>query len=151
MAKAPRPPGENPYFTPLLDLVLNLIMFFMITANYVQVDKLNQEITLPITQSSLPVESSGEEKIYLSMDGDGKLVGKWAKYNDPKGKTSWDKLKQELARTRREIQLQYQGREPNIIVILRADREARHGDVYGLLEACAFVEFKSWQLRVKQK
>ncbi|MGF1580793.1 MAG: ExbD/TolR family protein [Gemmataceae bacterium] len=145
---APKPPAENPDFTPLLDLVLNLIMFFMITANYVQVDKLNQEITLPVTQSSLPVQTSGEELIYLSMDSKGKLVGKFAPYNS-KGK-SWEALKTKLARMRKEINDTYPGREPNIVIILRADQNARHGDVYDLLDACSRVYFESWQLRVKK-
>src|SRR6267154_638205 len=61
--------------TPLLDLVLQLIMFFMITINFVRVDQFDDTINLPVASSAVPLDTTAEEWVFLNLDGAGKLVG----------------------------------------------------------------------------
>src|SRR5438309_4410504 len=61
--------------TPLLDLVLQLIMFFMITVNFVRVDQFDNAITLPMASQAVPLDNTAEDWIFLNLDGGGKLVG----------------------------------------------------------------------------
>ena len=42
--------------TPLLDLVLQLIMFFIITVNFVRVDQFDESVSLPVAQSAVPLK-----------------------------------------------------------------------------------------------
>src|SRR5579884_2583919 len=67
--------GTDPNLTPLLDLVLQLIMFFMITVNFVRVDQFDDSITLPVASSAVPLDNTAEEWIFLNLDHSGKLVG----------------------------------------------------------------------------
>src|SRR5947209_10096751 len=64
-----------PNLVPLLDLVFQLIMFFMITVNFVRVDQLNEDIFLPIAQAATPLDEAAEDWVFLNLDNNGKLVG----------------------------------------------------------------------------
>src|SRR5437879_5213583 len=61
--------------TPLLDLVLQLIMFFIITVNFVRVDQFDESVHLPVAQSAVPLEPTAEKWVFLNLDSKGKLVG----------------------------------------------------------------------------
>src|SRR6266849_1183623 len=65
----------DPNLIPLLDLVFQLIMFFMITVNFVRVDQINESIELPVAQAAVPMEKSAEEFVFLNIDKNGRLVG----------------------------------------------------------------------------
>src|SRR5438270_13113289 len=67
--------GADPNLTPLLDLVLQLIMFFMITVNFVRVDQFDDAIKLPVATSAVAMDSSAEDLVFLNLDSTGKLVG----------------------------------------------------------------------------
>src|SRR5271168_4903043 len=67
--------GTDPNLTPLLDLVLQLIMFFLITVNFVRVDQFDDSIQLPVASQAIPIDNSAEDWIFLNLDGSGRLVG----------------------------------------------------------------------------
>lgn len=133
---------------PLLDLVLQLIMFFMITVNFVRVDQFDDSIQLPVASQAVPLDSTAEDWIFLNLDGNGKLVGTHSAFelNTP------EKLKVHLMREKEGIEMQskHQGKvgEIKIVVILRADKNCRYSDVWSVLNACQRAGFKHWQLRV---
>src|SRR5438445_4970395 len=65
--------GE-PNLIPLLDLVFQLIMFFMITVNFVRVDQLNEDVALPVAQAAVPLDQSAHNYVFLNMNKNGKLL-----------------------------------------------------------------------------
>src|SRR4051794_14491642 len=67
--------GLDVNLTPLLDLVLQLIMFFMITVNFVRVDQFDESIQLPVATQAIPLDNSAEDWIFLNMNASGQLVG----------------------------------------------------------------------------
>jgi biopolymer transport protein ExbD len=140
--------GENlePNLTPLLDVVLQLIMFFMITVNFVRVDQLNEDIKLPVIQAAVPLDQSAEDLVFLNLDRDGRLAG-----TDAKGLDTPAKLKAHLQRERDALERTYHetGKtgEPKIVVVLRADKDTRYVDVYETLQACTTAGYRRWQLR----
>src|ERR1700693_2171357 len=67
--------GPDPNLTPLLDLVLQLIMFFMITVNFVRVDQFDDSISLPLASNAIPLDNTAEDWIFLNLDSGGRLVG----------------------------------------------------------------------------
>lgn len=75
MSAAPGGEGADVNLTPLLDLVLQLIMFFMITVNFVRVDQFDDTMPLPVAQSAVPIDSAAEEWIFLNLDSSGRVVG----------------------------------------------------------------------------
>src|SRR5437763_13710845 len=64
----------EPNLVPLLDVVLQLIMFFMLTVNFVQTDQINESIKLPVAQSAVPLDKTVKEVLFLNMTYDGKLL-----------------------------------------------------------------------------
>ncbi len=75
MSRRPTSEGSSaePNLTPLLDLVLQLIMFFMITVNFVS-EQITGDVQLPDAQSARPMDKTGEDVLFLNMDGEGKVI-----------------------------------------------------------------------------
>src|SRR5690348_3172057 len=85
----------EPNLTPLLDVVLQLIMFFLITVNFIRVDQLNEDIKLPVAQAAVPLDRTAEDWVFLNLDRNGHLAGIGVKdLNTP------EKLKAHLQRER---------------------------------------------------
>jgi biopolymer transport protein ExbD len=63
----------EPNLTPLLDLVLQMVMFFMIVANFVS-EQLNQSIQLPDATTAVPIDREVQNIIVLNVDADGNLL-----------------------------------------------------------------------------
>ncbi len=133
---------------PLLDLVLQLIMFFMITVNFVRVDQFDESISLPLASESVPLDTAAEDWIFLNLDGAGRLVGSMGSL----ALDTPEKLKVHLIRERQshEETAKERGKtgEIKIVIILRADKNTKYGDVWSCLSSCQRAGFKHWQLRV---
>jgi biopolymer transport protein ExbD len=56
----------DPNLTPLLDLVLQLLMFFIINVNFVA-EQVNSDVKLPISDSARPIDKADTEKIFLNQ------------------------------------------------------------------------------------
>lgn len=151
MAAAADSEGLDVNLTPLLDLVLQLIMFFMITVNFVRVDQFDASITLPMSSQAAPLDNSMEDWIFLNLDPDGRLVGalKNEKLDTPgKLKVHLEMEKDSLERTARQ-----RGKkgEPKIVVIVRADQNCKWEDIWTNVSSCQRAGFKHWQLRAMTK
>src|SRR5207302_7756448 len=65
--------GDEPNLVPLLDLVLQLVMFFMVCANFVM-EQVNETIKLPPAIASKPLDKSGDKVLFLNINSDGKVL-----------------------------------------------------------------------------
>src|SRR5262249_39466093 len=63
----------EPNFTPLLDLVLQLVMFFMLCANFV-LEQASPEIKLPASNAAKPLDKSEEDPFFLNVNKDGYVL-----------------------------------------------------------------------------
>jgi biopolymer transport protein ExbD len=134
--------------TPLLDLVLQMIMFFMITVNFVRVDQFDDAIKLPVAANSTPLDNKAEEYIFLNLNSRGELVGSLANLTlDTPGK-----LREHLFKEKRNLEEVVKGRgetkNPKVVVVLRADGNVRHRKVWEVLDTCRQAGFIHWQIRV---
>jgi biopolymer transport protein ExbD len=136
----------DPNLTPLLDVVLQLIMFFMITVNFVQAEALNEEVVLPAAQAAAPLDQKGDDYIFLNMNKQGKLVGFLEDLNN-EIKLKAHLLREAQARQRAAAEKGRKG-DVNIIVVLRAHKDARYADVWRVLDTCTKAGYRRWQLRV---
>lgn len=135
----------EPNLIPLLDLVLQLIMFFMITVNFVNTDHINAEILLPEAQTAVPLDQPDEKLIFMNLNKDGQLVGTLSHL-----KTRQRVL--EFLRDEKEFEdrkaKQAGKKEGRLTVVVRAHKEARYRDVWSLLHTCTEAGIKKWQLRL---
>lgn len=140
--------GCDPNLTPLLDLVLQLIMFFMITVNFIRVDQFDDSVRLPVAQNATPLDNTAEEYIFLNLDNKGQLVGALSNF----ALDTPQKLKAHLMRERGDLERVGQvkgGKGPNkVVVVLRADKDVRYSRVWEVLDSCKMAGFVHWQLRV---
>ena len=63
----------EPNFTPLLDLVLQLVMFFMLCANFVM-EQTSVEIKLPEAIAAKALDKNEDEPIFLNVSQQGKVL-----------------------------------------------------------------------------
>jgi biopolymer transport protein ExbD len=148
---APVEEGLDVNLTPLLDLVLQLIMFFMITVNFVRVDQFDDAINLPLASTAAPLDNTAEDWVFINLDGNGKLVGSIRN----QALDTPQKLKVYLMREKESLERAAKERgktgEVKIIVILRADKDCKNEDIWTCLSSCQLAGFKEWQLRVMQQ
>lgn len=65
---------DEPNLVPLLDLILQLVMFFMACTNFAK-ENISEAVRLPLAQSAKPIEEEDikTEKIYLNVEEDGDM------------------------------------------------------------------------------
>jgi biopolymer transport protein ExbD len=132
--------------TPLLDLVLQLIMFFMLTVNFVRVDQVNERVELPVVQSAMPLKSSGENLVYINIARDGERLAGGSKLATPVLLRAYlRKRKEEIERVAR---YQKAPASADLVIVIRAHKDASWGDVYDTLDECSRAGYRAWQLRV---
>ena len=149
--------------TPLLDVVLQLIMFFMITVNFVNTEHLNKDIRLPVAQALVPKDKEDEEReknkekvdgyIYINLNAKNEIIGiPVLEQRDREGNViqTHESIKAYLAGE----MVQYErkarqegGRQPNVRLVLRGDKDARYHKVFDILEAGGLAGIENYDLR----
>lgn len=136
-----------PNLTPLLDVVLQLLMFFMMCVNFVS-EQVNQSITLPPAQTARPMDKADAAYVlFLNMNKGGELV---VPGMDTALATPGDirfYLKQQFADDERAEK----DRAAKRSIVIRADQACDYEKVYTLLSICKEVGYKKLQLRAIQK
>ena len=112
--------------TPLIDVVFLLLIFFMVSTTFVQENEI--ELSLPVSDNSLPKEKEKVVEVLIHKDGviylDNRLVEK----------TSVEAISAKLA----EASLRESGL-PQPILIIKADSSTRHQSVIDVLDAAQRV------------
>ena len=142
----------EPNLTPLLDLVLQILMFFMVTVNFAS-EQGHEDVALPTSQTARPMPKKGEkEPIFLTLMvnrdtnehtvtgyilGDGSLTAKPPAMKQAEA-SAWIRKKHEDYSRYGEV---------TNAVIIRAHKDADYGQVYQLLRACADAGFRNLKVR----
>jgi biopolymer transport protein ExbD len=142
----------DPNLIPLLDLVFQLIMFFMICVNFVS-EQVNEEVLLPVAQSARPMDKGEVDVLFLNLDRYGKLLA--AGHEKPLvtlGETKYY-LRQQYADAKRNAQESGSAEKDPVrtAIIIRADRNVSWGQVYQLMQMCKDVGYRKLQLRAYYK
>jgi biopolymer transport protein ExbD len=140
----------EPNFTPLLDLVLQLVMFFMISANFV-LEQTSVDIKLPKAIAAKALEKSEEEVIFLNVTEQGTV------------RLTPDQQEGDIVSLDNDIQVrEFMGRQaerekkrtakdrPQATLILRVDQGTRFEKTYAIMRACRMAGYEKVQLRVER-
>jgi len=164
--------AAEPNLTPLLDVVLQLLMFFMMCVNFVS-EQVNEDVRLPRSQAVKPMDKTDPDVLFVNVkpfalkdfqdrlpadvlarvqnkfqDGDECILvlGKEPmKRNDLR---VW--LKQQYEDAQR-IAEQRGSKEVNTAIVIRAHKDADYGDVFGILKLSKDVGFRRMMLRALTK
>lgn len=137
----------EPNLVPLLDLVFQLIMFFMVCVNFVS-QQVNEDIKLPIAQSARPMDKTEVDVLFLNVDQNGQMI---VPGRDQPLKTFPQMrvyLRQVYADTKRaaEEKGDRSGRIKTAVVI-RADKRTTYAKIFEILQLCKDVGYQKLQLR----
>lgn len=136
--------GE-PNLTPVLDMVFQLITFFMLVINFKSAN-LDLRLKLPVVGSARPAQPAEDrDRLVLNIDSEGKLTA-YGFQQEPEAFLTSE------ARSAREL-LRLQGKplgpdEPlPTTVVIRADRNTTFSQVNRVLKACQAVGYLKYGLK----
>lgn len=137
---------------PLLDLVLQLVMFFMIVANFVM-EQVNETIRLPEATSAKSLDKDVRDLLFVNINEQGHIL---RTDGDAKALTNklefqfWFKNQYRDALTRASLDAKNKG-EVDTMVIFRAHRSTKFEHLHDVMEACRAAGFKKIQFRAIMK
>ena len=148
----------EPDMTPMIDIVFQLIIFFMLVINFSQTDA-DEGIRLPIADQALPVDSPPLHLLTVNIDRKGKVVMAGTTYEPgPDGwkQTPLDKLlslEEDLARNEMQSASPPQDPEQGLWtnVWLRADKATRFGRIEQVIKLLQSRKFNKFAFRAFQK
>ncbi len=140
----------EPNLTPLLDVVFQLITFFMLVINFSN-DNFDQRVKLPVAGSARPVDDASkvaEDRLVLNIDSSGRLLFNGKNYSSDE---AIEQIKLQAALVRLNVKaggvkLDPSGSLPTRIVI-RADRDMSFGPLYQLMNACQNNGFQKFEFK----
>ena len=152
----------SPNLTPLLDIVLQLIVFFMILVHFgTRLEAGSLAVKLPRTPAALPGSDLPLERLVVSVDSSGRLVTDTSILDDESAKVWWAS---QAKRRREASQLLGAKPSPNLpggavapgaelptLVIVRADRDASYGAVRKMLATAQEEGFARFSLVVLRR
>jgi biopolymer transport protein ExbD len=148
----------EPNFTPLLDLVLQLVMFFMLCANFVM-DQTDVAIKLPEAVAAKTLDKTDEYAIYLNVNDQGKVIlSSTDQFKDGEGNvvTTLDNPAQVQSFLKRRAKEDLDGAGPanrdkplRSVIILRVHKDCSFDKTYAIMKACRSANYLRVQLRVQ--
>ena len=138
----------SPNLTPLLDVVLQLITFFMMLIHFgTRIEGATREVRLPVTPSALPGADLAIDRLTVAIDEAGRLlVGGEAR--EGQAAESWWAEQAEKRRGGLENLGGPGEDELPTVVIVRADRRATYGAVRRALASAQSRGFAHFSLVV---
>jgi biopolymer transport protein ExbD len=138
--------AADPNLTPLLDVVLQLIMFFMICTNFVTT-QLNKNIVLPQMASARPPDKKDVDLLFLNIRADGALeaVGRDPMKTPEAIKTFLNRQYQDAERNAKQDR-DNKERKVKTIVAIRADQNVDYKRVYEVMHWCKEVGFRRFHM-----
>jgi len=140
----------EPNLTPLLDVVFQLITFFMLLINFSN-ENYDARVRLPVAGSARPMDDAqalSEDRFVLNVDKQGHLLfaGK-ALYIQKAA----EEIKNQARLIKRNVEasgvkLPADGSLPTTVV-LRADKETSFSNLYTLITACQANGFRKFALK----
>jgi biopolymer transport protein ExbD len=155
--------SAEPNLTPLLDLVLQLLMFFMMCINFVS-EQSTEDIKLPDSQSAKPMMKDITDTLFINLlpyhvDEQAK-AGKYKpaeleKFREGEAMaTALLKPPLKLNELRSFLKQQYEdaGRlskdgQVHTVIILRAHKDIQYDEVFYVLQICKTIGFRDLHLR----
>ena len=141
--------SAEPNLTPMLDMVFQLITFFMLVSNF-QSASLDLSLKLPVVGSARPVDTEGtEDLLILNIDSEGRLqLYGYPQDLDPyiaaEAKASRSKAKEDNPKFKPDDDLP-------ATVVLRVDRQASFKQVNKVITTCQAKGFRKFALKAMNK
>jgi biopolymer transport protein ExbD len=140
---------SQPNLTPLLDMVFQLITFFMLVINFKDA-ALDQTLQLPVLGSARPLDTKGlEDLLVLNIDAEGRLKV----YGTQRDVMSYiaDEARQEESRLKAKNTPLKPGEELPTMVVIRADRATPFKLLNDIIKACQSHNYRKFALKAMNR
>ena len=137
--------SAEPNLTPMLDLVFQLITFFMLVTNFKARD-LDLSLKLPVVGSARPVDTQGtEELLVLNVDSEGILKV----FDIPREPVSYIAIEAKMSRAaaKRENPKFKPDDDLPTTVVIRADKKTSFSKLNLVIKACQDKGFRKFALK----
>lgn len=150
MSSSSRESKAEPDLTPLLDVVFQLITFFMLVINFSN-DNYDQRVRLPVADTAKPadeVEKALDDRLVLNVDREGHLLLNGQSLTTNKAVTEI-KHQADLVK----LNLKAAGQKPDAsgglptTIVLRADKDTPFTNLFTLIKACQSHGFHKFALK----
>jgi biopolymer transport protein ExbD len=164
----------EPNLTPLLDVVLQLLMFFMMCVNFVS-EQVNEDIRLPQSQAVKPMDKADTDVLFINLkpfdlkefqdrlpsdvlarvqekfrEGDECILIPGKEPMRRSDLNVW--LKQQYADARQIAESRGDGsKDVNTAIVIRAHKESDYSQVFEILQMCKNVGYRRLKLRALTK
>lgn len=141
--------SSEPNLTPVLDMVFQLITFFMLVINFKSAS-LDQSLKLPVVGSARPVDTKGQEDLLvLNVNPKGQLTV----YGVPKDVESYigGEAQASLLLARKTNPNAKLGDELPTTVVIRADKATPFHLLNQVIEACQKNGFRKFALKAMNR
>lgn len=135
--------SAEPNLTPLLDMVLQLVMFFMLVANFVM-DELSDRIRLPVASQAKPLTARDANLMFLNVDKTGRVL---VPIRDPL--LTPEEITFYMRQAARNHVLGEARAREEVTVIIRADKDSRVQHILKTMGAIKQAGFRKVQLRAQ--
>jgi biopolymer transport protein ExbD len=141
--------GAEPNLTPMLDMVFQLVTFFMLVINF-KAASLDLTLKLPVVGSARPVDTQGQEELLiLNID----LHGKLNVYGVPKevgGYIAGEAQASVLEARKKKPDIKF-GDELPTTVVVRADGTTPFKLLYNVIKICQDNGYRKFALKAMSK
>jgi biopolymer transport protein ExbD len=158
----------EPNLTPLLDVVLQLLMFFMMCVNFVT-EQVNEEIRLPKSASVKPMDKADSDVLFINfkpfrladfqdrLPADELARARARFHEDDPCALVLGKEPMKLIDLKLWLKQQYEdaerlsGGKVNTAIVIRAHKEASYAQVFEVLQMCKVQGYQRLKLRALTK
>lgn len=133
----------EPDMTPMIDIVFQLLAFFMFTINFTNTEQ-DQRVTLPASELAKPPEAPYERPLTVHLTDRGEFIYAGAAYG------SLAELRSALLREKQIIERYALEKMNEVTIVIRADEDASTGLVQEVIQMCQELGFERFALRGKQ-
>ena len=130
----------EPDLTAMLDLVMQLLMYFIMCANFIDQEN-TAEVLLPVAQMAKPISRDDSDVLFVNVDQDGKVLILGEAPKDLDATRLW------LDNRALEAKTKSGDNSIRTAIVVRAHRDASYDSVYRLMQACKDKGFKRFKLR----
>src|SRR3954464_10224695 len=128
----------EPNLTPLLDVVFQLITFFMLVINFGN-DNYDQRVRLPVAGSARPIEDGNQiaaDRLVLNVNRQGHLLFNGEVQLPHKARETIRREAQLILLGARASGVKIDSKSLPTTIVLRADRDTPFAALYNLITAC---------------
>ena len=129
--------------TPMIDMTFQLIAFFMLVINFSEVEQ-DQRVQLPASELAQPPAAPYEQPFTIHLTRNDQYIFGGTQLSDI------SHLRSALLKETQIIKRHTSKSLSDVTIVIRADENAKTGQVQEVIQTCQELEFEKFALRGKQ-